>query len=129
MKAIVLYSKHESGQQVQAEALVQQLGAYAQAVDVLEVYGGELGREMLALFAVREFPCVVFVQDHLAGAALTETDYLLAVVAEQHDIEEREFRKTNPGHLQAQLDSVKEEGREEIREQVREAEARARLRG
>ena len=121
MKAIVLYSKHESGQQEQAEALAQELGAFAQAIDILEVYGSDLGRAMKDLLAVREFPAVVFVQDHLAGQAITDTAYLQTAVAEQQDIEEREFRSTASGHLQAVLETAKEAGREEIRQQVRDA--------
>jgi hypothetical protein len=119
MRAVILYSQHEAGQQAQAQTLAAQLGAYASALDVLEVYGSALGKAMLDLFAVREFPAVVFVQDHLAGN-LTG-DYLRAAAAEQQDVESREHRKAGSNHLQAVLEQATEAGREEIRKQVREA--------
>lgn len=123
MRAIVMYSRHEAGQREKAQAIAQSMGAYASAVDVVDAYGNDLGNALLTLLRPREFPAVIFVQDHLAGSALAENDHLQAAVAEQHDIAEREYRK-NPGsgHLKAQLDSVKEEGREEIRKVVKEAD-------
>lgn len=121
MKMVILYSQHEAGQQQKAEALAGQLGAYATAVELEDAYGGELAGALRILLGVREFPAVVFVQDHLQGAVLEDAEYMWAVAAEQMDIEEREFRQRATDYLGDRLAAAKEEGRREIRAIVAEA--------
>ena len=120
MKAIILYSQHDQSKN-KVEHIKQRLFSKAEAIDVIEVYGSELGLAIKNILALREFPCVIFIQDYLQGEALDDLEYVEACFDEQQDIDEREFHKRGTEFLKARLETVKEAGREEIREIVREA--------
>lgn len=120
MKAIILYSQYDSSKN-KVENIKQKLFPKAEAIDVIEVYGSELGNAIKNVLAPREFPCVIFVQDYLQGEALDDLEYVEACFDEQQDIDEREFHKRDTEFLKALLKTVKETGREEIRKFVREA--------
>ena len=120
MKAVILYSQHDVSRN-KVEDIKQRLFPKVEAIDVIEVYGNELGQAIKNILGPREFPCVIFVQDYLQGSALDDLEYVEACFDEQQDIDEREFHKRDTEFLKARLELAKEQGRKEIRQIVREA--------
>lgn len=113
MRTIVLYSRHVAAHAAQVQQITDKVSAYSPSVEVFDAYDGGVGSTLLATLGPRDLPAIVFVQDHLVGEI--EPAVMDAVIAEQYDIEAREFHKSTHDYLGARIQTHTEAGRDEIR--------------
>lgn len=113
MRAIILYSKHEESRE-KVEDIKVQLTNRIESVDVIEVYGTEVGMAIKNILNPSSYPCVVFIPDYLQGDALNNIEYFESCIEELTDINEREVHKRETDFLGARLQQAKLEGKAEL---------------